>query len=48
MTVAIGSPAHASTLSVVCWMGVNEPAGGTLTAKANNASITAVQTSSNS
>jgi hypothetical protein len=48
LTLAVNSPAHPSTLSLVCWVGVNEPAGGTLTAEANNASITAVQTTSNS
>ncbi|HWD10570.1 MAG TPA: hypothetical protein VG366_01910 [Solirubrobacteraceae bacterium] len=48
LTLAVNSPTHPSTLSAVCWVGVKEVAGGTLTAEASNASITAVQTSSNS
>jgi hypothetical protein len=47
LALAVSSPARPSTLSLACWLGVNEPAGGTLTAEANNAAITAVQTSSN-
>jgi hypothetical protein len=47
LTLAVESPTEASTMSVVCWVGVKETAGGTLTAEANNASITAVQTASN-
>jgi hypothetical protein len=48
LTVAVDSPAQPSTLSLVCWVGVNEAAGGTFAAEANNASITAVQTAGNS
>jgi hypothetical protein len=48
LTLAISSPTEPSTLSVACWVGVKEAAGGTFTAKAEHASITAVQTSSNS
>ena len=48
LTLAINSPTEASTLSVVCWVGVKEAAGGTFSAKAENAAITAVQTTSNS
>jgi hypothetical protein len=47
LTLPISSLSQASTLSLVCWVGVNEPAGGTFTAEANNAAITAVQTTSN-
>ena len=48
LTLAVNTAAEESTLSLVCWVGVKEAAGGTLTAEANNAAITAVQTSSNS
>jgi hypothetical protein len=48
LTLAIDSPTEPSTLSLVCWVGVKEAAGGTFTAEANNAAITAVQTTSNS
>jgi hypothetical protein len=48
LTLAVNTAAEESTLSLVCWVGVKEAAGGTLTAEANDASITAVQTSSNS
>jgi hypothetical protein len=48
LTVAVESPAHPSTLSLLCWVAVKEGAGGVFTAQANNASITAVQTTSNS
>lgn len=48
LALAIDSPTQSSTLSLVCWVGVKEAAGGTFTAEANDASITAVQTTSNS
>jgi hypothetical protein len=48
LTLAVDSPTEPSTLSLVCWVGVKEAAGGTFTAEANNASITAVQTTANS
>jgi hypothetical protein len=48
LTLAIDSPTEPSTLSLVCWVGVKEAAGGTFTAEANNAAITAAQTTSNS
>jgi hypothetical protein len=48
LALAIDSPGAPSTASLVCWVAVKEDAGGTLTAEANNASITAVQTAGNS
>ncbi|HEY4451639.1 MAG TPA: hypothetical protein VGN13_08610 [Solirubrobacteraceae bacterium] len=48
LTLPVDSSSRPSTLSLICWVSVKEPAGGTLTAEANNAAITAVQTSGNS
>jgi hypothetical protein len=48
LTLAVDSSGQPSTLSLVCWVGVKEAAGGTFAAEANHASITAVQTMSNS
>jgi hypothetical protein len=47
LTLAIDSPSHASTLSVVCWVGFKEASGGIFVAEAVNAGITAVQTTVN-
>jgi len=46
--MALSSPAHASTVSIVCYLTIKEAAGGTLTATANESRITAVQTTANS
>jgi hypothetical protein len=48
MTLAVSSPAHASTISIECWVVLVEAKGGTFKATANKASITAVQTTMNS
>lgn len=45
--LAVNSPSHASTVSLVCYPTSVEASGGTVTAEADNAVITAVQTSSN-
>ena len=46
-SLRVDSPLHASTLTMVCYLRINEAAGGTLSAEASNASITAVQTTVN-
>ncbi len=47
-SLAVNSASHSSTISVACYMPIKEANGGTLTGEANNAVITAVQTTTNS
>ncbi|MCW3031458.1 MAG: hypothetical protein JWM66_1591 [Solirubrobacterales bacterium] len=46
-SLRVDSPLHASTLTMVCYLAIKETAGGTFSAEAKNASITAVQTTAN-
>jgi hypothetical protein len=48
LTLAVNSSAHPSTIAIVCYAPVKEAHGGTITAVANDAVITAVQTTVNS
>ncbi|HEY2180458.1 MAG TPA: hypothetical protein VGH09_02175, partial [Solirubrobacteraceae bacterium] len=46
-SLGIDSSSHASTLTIACYLAIKETAGGTFSAEAKNASITAVQTTVN-
>jgi hypothetical protein len=46
-SLRIDSPLHASTVAIACYLAIKETAGGTFSAEARNASITAVQTTVN-
>jgi hypothetical protein len=48
LALAVDSVAHPSTIAIVCYVPVKEANGGVLAADANNAVITAVQTTQNS
>jgi hypothetical protein len=48
LTLPVSSEAHPSAISIACYTLAKEANGGTIVADANNAAITAVQTTLNS
>jgi hypothetical protein len=48
LALAMNSATHPSTISIVCYVLLNEAKGGIFAAESSNATITAIQTTQNS